>query len=980
MIVRPLRVAVLWFALFVTVPAAAQESPRPAGEIRLPSFPSRLASPAERRTFAERSEWREFTRRHGDWNVVWNARTGSPHRAFGRPIPLAGFADEATAVTGAVRGFVAANPGVFGTPRLETVRAHRVRGTWYLTFREVVEGLPVLFADWEFRVGAKGTLFAFGADVHRGVATVAGPRLPFPVARQAARLGLEFDPARDRVEGGEALALLPLAGEQGLEYRRVLEARVVTADPPHDWYTLVDAATGEVLLRQDRVRHDIGGHVTGDVHPLLPTEPLAARDFPHLRVTVGGTSVNTGPTGLYSAPAAGTVTVSAGLAGLYSDVRRQDGVANAAFSTSVSDPATVDIAWTAANAHDAERDAYFHVNVVHDFVKGIDPGFVRLDYPIVTRVNINNTCNAFFQPADSSINFYLAGGGCPNTATMPDVVYHEYGHAVNDKQYQQAGVLSGMNNGALHEGMADVLAGLLQDDPNVGKGFFGPGTVLRNLDNTKRWPQDAGGGPHMTGLILGGAFWDLRQSAGLQVARDLSHFARYGTPDDFDDGVAMSEYFVETLVADDDDADLGNGTPNFTDIVAAFNAHGIGTGFFIDITHTLLADQPSSGPYAVRDTVRWTGPFGGLAGAPVLHWSTNGVTYTPVTMSPAGDPDAWMADIPPQSGTVVRYYISAQDQFGETVTSPPFAPAQGVHRFVAGAATTLASYDMEGVDPLGWVAGSTFDNATTGLWVRTDPNGTYVGAAIEVQPESDHSGQAGFLCWVTGNAIAGAPAGQEDVDGGRTTLTSPEFDATAGGLVNPVVSYWRWYTNNLGAAPGSDVWRVEITNNGEDWVPVENTMASANSWTRIVFPIAEYVTPTTTTQLRFIAEDAGSGSLVEAAVDDFTLLAFTPGAAAVDPVGGGASRVALAAPWPSPSSGPTTIQYSLPVAGEVSLRVYDLRGGAVRTLVSGVREAGTHTAAWDGRDESGRAVAAGAYFARLVCAGEIATRRLVRAR
>src|SRR6185503_16521760 len=119
----------------------------------------------------------------------------------------------------------------------------------------------------------------------------------------------------------------------------------------------------------------------------------------------------------------------------------------------------------------------------------------------------------------------------------------------------------------LHEGMADVLAAMIQDDPDGGKGFFGPGTILRSLDNTRRWPEDANpADPHITGLIIGGAFWDLRRSAGLDVAARLSHFAMYGLPDDPEAGVAMSEYFVETLVADDDDADLGNGTPHAAEI------------------------------------------------------------------------------------------------------------------------------------------------------------------------------------------------------------------------------------------------------------------------------------------------------------------------------------------------------------------------------------------------------------------------------
>ena len=49
----------------------------------------------------------------------------------------------------------------------------------------------------------------------------------------------------------------------------------------------------------------------------------------------------------------------------------------------------------------------------------------------------------------------------------------------------------------------------------------------------------------------------------------------------------------------------------------------------------------------------------------------------------------------------------------------------------------------------------------------------------------------------------------------------------------------------------------------------------------------------------------------------------------------------------------------------ISLRVYDLAGGLVRSLVNGFREAGTHTVPWDGEDESGRKVGSGVYFLRL---------------
>ena len=51
--------------------------------------------------------------------------------------------------------------------------------------------------------------------------------------------------------------------------------------------------------------------------------------------------------------------------------------------------------------------------------------------------------------------------------------------------------------------------------------------------------------------------------------------------------------------------------------------------------------------------------------------------------------------------------------------------------------------------------------------------------------------------------------------------------------------------------------------------------------------------------------------------------------------------------------------------GHVSLRVYDVSGRLVRTLVDGEKGAGYHTAVWDGRDDAGTEVASGVYFCRM---------------
>lgn len=68
---------------------------------------------------------------------------------------------------------------------------------------------------------------------------------------------------------------------------------------------------------------------------------------------------------------------------------------------------------------------------------------------------------------------------------------------------------------------------------------------------------------------------------------------------------------------------------------------------------------------------------------------------------------------------------------------------------------------------------------------------------------------------------------------------------------------------------------------------------------------------------------------------------------------------------PNPFSRNTTIRFRLDEPARVRLSVYDVRGTRVTTLVDGSREAGVHAVSWDGRNDSGRRVGAGAYFYRL---------------
>ncbi|MFM7051306.1 MAG: hypothetical protein ACKOYN_04120, partial [Planctomycetota bacterium] len=116
----------------------------------------------------------------------------------------------------------------------------------------------------------------------------------------------------------------------------------------------------------------------------------------------------------------------------------------------------------------------------------------------------------------------------------------------------------------------------------------------------------------------------------------------------------------------------------------------------------------------------------------------------------------------------------------------------------------------------------------------------------------------------------GGTLGEADVDGGFTTLTSPVMDATGG---EAYVSYNRWYSNQQGGAPNADTFRVQISNNnGASWIALETvgpTGAEVNGgWFFKEFRIADLVAPTNQVRVRFIADDAGLPSLIEAAVDE----------------------------------------------------------------------------------------------------------------
>lgn len=240
-----------------------------------------------------------------------------------------------------------------------------------------------------------------------------------------------------------------------------------------------------------------------------------------------------------------------------------------------------------------------------------------------------------------------------------------------------------------------------------------------------------------------------------------------------------------------------------------------------------------------------------------LHYTVNGGSPQQVAMTQQVD-DSWRGVLPALSCfDAVNYRVSAT-----AIDNSPYTTAS-IDAIVATDITTVFEDDME--TNKGWTIGMSGDNATTGVWTRVDPNGTAAA------PEDDHTPAPGIRAYVTGQGSSGGGVGDADVDGGTTTLLSPVINLA--GSTGARISYWRWYSNNAGADPFNDTFVVQVTNNGTSWVTVETVGPSGDQvsggWFFNEFEVSDFVSPTANVRVRFRAADLGSGSIIEAGVDDF---------------------------------------------------------------------------------------------------------------
>ncbi|WP_447971273.1 putative Ig domain-containing protein [Nitrospira sp. M1] len=177
-------------------------------------------------------------------------------------------------------------------------------------------------------------------------------------------------------------------------------------------------------------------------------------------------------------------------------------------------------------------------------------------------------------------------------------------------------------------------------------------------------------------------------------------------------------------------------------------------------------------------------------------------------------------------------------------------------------------YDFETTQ--GWINNpSGTDTATTGQWERADPQGT---SHNETVLQLGHA-TSGLFALVTEGA-AGQSVGTHDIDNGFTSIQSPPMTVPAGAKVTLSFAYYLAHLNN---ATNVDYLRVQVV--GATTVTVFQELGDgandSGNWNTFTTDISSFAGQTITVLI--IAADAGSGSLIEAAVDDVEIRAVPTG-------------------------------------------------------------------------------------------------------
>lgn len=399
-------------------------------------------------------------------------------------------------------------------------------------FQEVVDGVPVFGSAVSVHQGPDGAIQTLHIETQPTAnnLTVSAAALNGSAAIDAAKQAVGV--IRPYLPPTAELVWYPGAdGQIALAW----EVNVSSVQPAGEFQTIIDATTGEVLSKKNRITFATG---TGDVYEPNPYQTQgsgaglsdsndatsAALDAQLISVTLQRLDDGTG---LLTGEWADLATLnSPTLANL--DANETSRIYNYTRDDDRFEQVVI------YHAIDSIQQ-YFHVLGFDDDV-GLANG-IR-DFPTLANAHWDNADNSFYSPGNDAVHF---GDGGVDDAEDADIVAHEYGHAV---QHDQNANWGGGEMGAMGEGFGDYLAASFY--ATVGDTAFQSAHAacvgewdataysstnppcLRRVEGGKMYPDDLTGGVHADGEIWSAALWDIRTALGATITDTLvleHHFA-----------------------------------------------------------------------------------------------------------------------------------------------------------------------------------------------------------------------------------------------------------------------------------------------------------------------------------------------------------------------------------------------------------------------------------------------------------------------
>jgi Zn-dependent metalloprotease len=538
----------------------------------------------------------------GKWTAQFDTLTGKPRRVLGGSIPwVPGPANSLSGSYSAelleqrARDFIATNQSIIAASndRLRFVSEVANPTTdghmRYAAFDYVIDGIPVEGARLIFAVN-NGNLIYWHSSNIASVPTITTPYISADQATSVLLAYVGVTTGAISVVEPATLRLVPRNTSVGglLAYELVYETAFRVSGSLATWAGAVDAITGTVVAfgdvnRYQAPRGSATGRVTGGIRPAKSNDAEVVRSFPFAQVDTEKGRIATSINGIF--PYTGG-TVSTGLNGEYFDANCADCIKSQedpvedwqAFVSSfgngrldlgtggldVQTPGENTKSYGNGTSTPAERTAFYHTNVARLMAKK----WLNLEWlnnsNIRVNVNINDTCNAFWD--GSSLNFFKAGVNgtliCANTGEIRDVMQHEWGHGLDSNDGRPPGYAFALGLGdlATGEGVGDHIALFVDHDSCIGQSFFnrlsGPFLVdpdtfeitqcdgVRNLDelrNTRgnlnipnvlqQCPLPSTGNPLYFGPMLreGHCEGEIYGQFGYHLVQDLINGTKYGT-------------------------------------------------------------------------------------------------------------------------------------------------------------------------------------------------------------------------------------------------------------------------------------------------------------------------------------------------------------------------------------------------------------------------------------------------------------------